>query len=205
MSAAGSIAAALGGAATWTLVEYGLHRFLGHDRRTRPNPFADEHTRHHGEGDYFAPTWKKALVALAVLAAATALAWAALGPTLGPIYSFALVKMYVGYELVHRRAHTHRGFGPWGRYMRRHHFHHHFENPRANHGVTTPLWDLVFGTFERPGRVRVPRTLAMRWLLEPATGEVRREYQARYELVGGAAEASPRSTRAPLGEAAAAQ
>ena len=30
------------GVATWSFLEYGLHRFLSHDRRTFPNPFASE-------------------------------------------------------------------------------------------------------------------------------------------------------------------
>ena len=34
------------------------------------------------------------------------------------------------------------------RWVRRHHFHHHFGHPMANHCVTWPLWDLVFGTHE---------------------------------------------------------
>ena len=51
------------GVLTWSLLEYLIHRFLGHEPRTRPNPFAAEHIRHHSEGDYFAPTWKKVLAA----------------------------------------------------------------------------------------------------------------------------------------------
>lgn len=172
------------GATTWTFLEYGMHRFLGHDRRTFPNPFASEHTRHHAEGDYFAPAWKKALVGVVALAGVGALAAVVAGPTLGFVYAGAFVKMYLAYEVVHRRAHTHRGVWAYGRYLRRHHFHHHFVNPRANHGVTTPFWDIVFGTLEVPGRVPVPERLAMRWLLDPATGEVRAEHRAFYELVG---------------------
>ncbi len=174
--------AALAGVATWTLLEYLLHRFLGHDRRTFPNPFGTEHTRHHAEGDYFAPGWKKALVTIAALALIVPLAIAVAGELLGPTFAIAFVAMYVTYEWMHRRAHTHPGFGPYGRWMRRHHFHHHFANPRSNHGVTTPIWDVVFGTREPVGRVRVPAKLRMRWLIDPATDDVRAELQPFYEL-----------------------
>jgi sterol desaturase/sphingolipid hydroxylase (fatty acid hydroxylase superfamily) len=174
--------AALAGVTLWSLVEYLLHRFLGHDRRTLPNGFASEHTRHHSEGDYFAPTWKKALVAVVAAPAVSALATLMLGLPLGAVFGGSFVAMYVLYEWVHRRAHTHRGWGAYGRYLRRHHFHHHFANPRANHGVTSPVWDVVFGTFERPGRIRVPARLRMRWLVDPATGEVVRDLAAFYEL-----------------------
>jgi sterol desaturase/sphingolipid hydroxylase (fatty acid hydroxylase superfamily) len=114
--------------------------------------------------------------------AVAALASLAVGVPLGLTFGFSFVSMYVLYEWVHRREHTHRGFGAWGRYLRRHHFHHHFGNPHSNHGVTTPIWDVVFGTYERPGRIRVPDKLRMRWLVDPATGEVYGEYATSYEL-----------------------
>jgi sterol desaturase/sphingolipid hydroxylase (fatty acid hydroxylase superfamily) len=178
----GIVLTALAGIGSWTLIEYLLHRFLGHDRRTWPNGFAAEHTRHHSEGDYFAPTWKKALVAVVAMPAVTAVAALALGPELGAIYAVSFVGMYVTYEVVHRRAHTHRGLGAYGRYLRRHHFHHHFESPRTNHGVTSPIWDIVFRTRRKPGRIRVPVKLQMPWLVDPQTGDVHADLAADYEL-----------------------
>lgn len=177
------VSAALAGVLFWTLLEYLLHRFLGHDRRTWPNAFANEHTRHHSEGDYFAPTWKKATIAIVAVPLATGAAALALGLKLGAVFGVSLVGMYVAYEVVHRRAHTHRGSGAYGRYLRRHHFYHHFANPRANHGVTSPLWDIVFGTWEAPGRVRVPVKLQMRWLVDPRTDDVYVDLAADYELI----------------------
>ena len=55
----------------------------------------------------------------------------------------------------------------------------------ANHGVTSPLWDRVFGTLEVPDVIRVPRRHAMAWLTD-AGGTVLPEYAARYVLVGPA-------------------
>jgi sterol desaturase/sphingolipid hydroxylase (fatty acid hydroxylase superfamily) len=173
---------ALLGIGSWTLAEYLLHRFLGHDRRTWPNPFADEHTRHHGEGNYFAPTWKKAIISVVAVPAVTAVAALALGLALGAVYGVSFVGMYVTYEIIHRRAHTHRGHGAYGRYLRRHHFHHHFGDTRTNHGVSSPIWDVVFGTWQAPGRIRVPAKLQMPWLVDPRTGDVYRDLAAHYEL-----------------------
>ncbi len=170
------------GVALWSFAEYVLHRFLGHDRRTWPNPFATEHTRHHSEGDYFAPSWKKALVALVAVPLVASLASLLVGITLGSVFGVSFVAMYLVYEWVHHRAHTHRGIGAYGRYLRRHHFHHHFGNPYSNHGVTSPLWDLVFGTFEAPGRIRVPYKLRMQWLIDPSTGDVFADLVTHYEL-----------------------
>ena len=179
----GNIVAGLIGIATWTLAEYLLHRFLGHDKRTWPNVFATEHTRHHSQGDYFAPSYKKALAALGALAVLLPVSTAVAGMQRGAIFSASFVAMYLTYEWLHRRAHTHAGAGPYGRFLRRHHFHHHFGNPKANHGVTTPIWDFVFGTLEPSARVNVPEKLAMAWLLDPATGDVRSQFADAYQLV----------------------
>ena len=175
---------AVAGAAAWTLTEYALHRFLGHDRRTMPNFFSVEHTRHHSVGDYFAPSWKKGLAALAVATAMFAAARTITSPPLAIAFTVGFTGMYVTYEVIHRRAHTHAGIGRYGRLLRRHHFHHHFENPRANHGVTSPVWDLAFGTYEASTEIRVPSRLVMRWLCDPATGAVRVEHAATYRIVG---------------------
>ena len=55
----------------------------------------------------------------------------------------------------------------------------------ANHGVTLPLWDKVFGTAEAPAVVRVPRRLALPWMVDEA-GELRPELANDYVLVGAA-------------------
>ncbi len=155
---------------------------MGHDRRFRRTPFGVEHLRHHVEGNYFAPTWKKLIVATVVAAVLCVPAIALAGVALGITYVAGLIGFYGVYEWLHRREHTHPGIGAYGRFVRRHHFHHHFADGRANHGVTTPIWDLVFGTYQQPTIIRVPPRLCMAWLLDPATGAVRAEHAARYEL-----------------------
>lgn len=169
-----AVLAIAGGAATWTLLEYLIHRWMGHDRRFRRTPFGVEHVRHHAEGNYFAPTWKK-LIAAAVIGVAV-------GVPAGPAFAAGLIACYGLYEWLHRREHTHAGVGRYGRWARRHHFHHHFVDNRTNHGVTSPLWDHVFGTYARPTTIRVPPKLCMAWLLDPATGDVRAEHAATYQL-----------------------
>lgn len=176
------IAAAACGVATWTLLEYLIHRWMGHDRRFRRTPFGVEHVRHHIEGNYFAPTWKKLVAAAIIVAVLCGPAIAIAGVALGTAYVAGLIAFYGVYEWLHRREHTHAGIGPYGRWARCHHFHHHFVDGRTNHGVTTPVWDLVFGTYERPTIIRVPRQLCMAWLVDPATGDIRAEHAGTYEL-----------------------
>lgn len=168
------IVAILLGALTWTLLEYLIHRWLGHDRRFRKSPFGIEHVRHHIEGDYFAPLWKK-------LIAAAFFAGVAIIPA--PLeYVLGLVGFYGIYEVLHRLEHVFAGIGPYGRWARRHHFHHHFVDGRKNHGVTSPIWDFVFGTYERPTIIRVPAKLCMSWLRDPATGNIRAEHAHVYQM-----------------------
>jgi sterol desaturase/sphingolipid hydroxylase (fatty acid hydroxylase superfamily) len=192
--------AGIAGVLSWTFLEYVLHRFLGHDKRTQPNFFSREHTRHHSEGNYFAPAWKKGAAALVTTAVVAPIAILLGGVAVGGTYTAGLMLMYLSYEWVHWRCHVHPGIGAYGRFIRRHHFSHHFTDPKKNHGVTTPIWDFVFGTFSPTGsptdsptgsrtgapagRIRVPRRLAMVWLVDPATGDVRERFSGAYELVG---------------------
>lgn len=175
------VSAALG-AASWSLSEYLIHRWLGHYRPLLRNPFGVEHTAHHSRGNWFAPTWKKALAAVAVTAVVWPLASLAVGPVVAAAYTAGYLGLYITYEVIHRLEHVTAGVGPYARWARRHHFHHHFHDPSSNHGVTSPIWDWVFGTYTPVTHVRVPEKLAMTWLCDPETGEVWPQHRAVYSL-----------------------
>ena len=173
---------ALLGVLTWSLAEYGIHRFLGHHPALRGrNLFGYEHTAHHARGGYFGPTHLKVLAAAVVLGLTGPPAVALFGAA-GAAWAVGFIGFYAVYEWLHRQEHVRPGAGPYGRWARKHHFHHHFHNPRANHGVTSPVWDLVFGTYERPGTIVVPRRLAMPWVVDPQTGQVPPELAGEYAL-----------------------
>jgi sterol desaturase/sphingolipid hydroxylase (fatty acid hydroxylase superfamily) len=175
------VGAFLAGACVWTLIEYGLHRGLGH-RGGSKNAFTVEHLAHHAKVDYFAPAWKKALAACAVLGLTGPLLVWLLG-SVGFAAAMGFVLMYLLYEFTHKRLHTHPPLTRYGRWARRHHLYHHFKRPHLNHGVTTPVWDFVFGTLEVPPRIRVPRRNALPWMLDE-NGELRSEFEQDFELVG---------------------
>lgn len=178
-----SILSTLAGAGTWTLAEHLIHHNLGHRyTRGKYNFFAQEHVRHHATTSYFAPSYKKAAAAAATTAAVGPVARLALGPRRGMAFTAGLVGMYVAYEVLHRRAHTHPPTNAYGRWMRKHHFYHHFHDPKVNHGVSAPWFDHLFGTHHDVGKVRVPEKHAMEWLVDPATGDVRAEFADDYEL-----------------------
>ena len=178
----GVLLAFLAGAFAWTLAEYVLHRVVFHEL-SQAALGAKEHRKHHAEPEYFAPAWQKALAALAATALLLPGLSLAAGPALGVAATAGFIAMYLAYEVLHRRCHTHPPRGAYGRWRRRNHFAHHFADPHRAHGVTTPLWDHVFGTALHVDRIRVPRPLAMRWLVD-AEGRVRAPFAADYELVG---------------------
>ena len=152
------------GVALWTLAEYVLHRFLGHVHKGR-NFFKHEHLQHHAKVNYFAPAIKKAALAVMVSGIMLLLLSMALTWYIALAFIVGFVGMYSLYELTHFRFHK---VGPIAMpfiVLRKHHFYHHFHNPKRNFGVTTRFWDRVFVTFTRVEKVNVPYKMAMDWLL----------------------------------------
>ncbi len=178
------LAAGALGAASWTGTEYLLHRFAMHEMRGK-GLASREHLQHHADVTYFSPTWKKLLSAAATSTVVFPAAWALTGRRTASTYTGGMIAMYGVYEVAHRRTHTHPPKNGFGRWMRRSHLYHHFGKPMRNFGVTTPLWDKAFGTYDEPGVVTVPRRMAPVWMID-GNGEVRPEYAADYAVRGGA-------------------
>ena len=166
----------------WSFAEYALHNWRGHKGRGK-NEFSREHLAHHAKADYFAPTRKKIFAALKTVALLLPLGWLAVGMVHSALFTAGFISMYAFYELLHRRMHTHPPSGFYGRWARKHHFTHHFSRPNHNHGVSSPLWDMVFGTLTPVEVVRVPAKQVMSWLVDPDTGEVYEYLQGDYEIV----------------------
>jgi sterol desaturase/sphingolipid hydroxylase (fatty acid hydroxylase superfamily) len=173
------VAAAIG-AVSWTLVEYGLHRFAMHVPRGR-GLASREHLTHHADVTYFSPMSKKLVSAAATTAIAFPLASAIGGRRRAAAFTAGLIGTYGWYEVAHRRLHTHPPRGRYGRWARRHHLHHHFGAPMRNFGVTTPVWDRLFGSHDEVTTVSVPRRSAPVWMLDPA-GKVRPRFADEYRV-----------------------
>ena len=148
-------AGALGaGFALWTVLEYTVHRFALHGGAASPFRSAvQRHVRHHE--DHAEPEFM--LIAPGFTLPLTAAVWAAVSLALGSWREAALVTAgtllgYVAYEGIHGRLHDGRPGGGLVRRWRRRHFRHHFGDPGTCFGVTTSLWDHVFGTAGRSRR-----------------------------------------------------
>lgn len=183
------------GVALWSLGEYVLHRFAMHELKGR-GILSREHLMHHVRATWtFDPMLLLAWLGVVVVGV---LVWGQLGLVLlGPIAGASLALGwcvgYAAYEYVHAMAHLRAPRTDYQRWLRKHHFHHHFGHPLSNQGVTISLWDHVFRTNEDPATVQVPRRLAMKWLLDE-DGEVKPEYADDYVLVGSAAATDERQS-----------
>lgn len=126
----------------WSLAEYLLHRFVLHG----VPPFSRWHAEHHRRPSALigSPTLLSAtLIAGGVFAplAWRADFWLACAVTLG------VATGYLAYTVMHHVLHHWHQHWPWLMQRQRFHVRHHQRSaPPACYGVTSPLWDRVFGT-----------------------------------------------------------
>ncbi len=134
----------------WTLLEYGLHRFVFHVevRNTLLRRLVNaSHLRHHAaprDPDKILVHTSYGLVISALLLVLMYLGLGSWSHAAGIMTGIWAGFLY--YELVHYRVHT-GAAASWliGR-QRRRHFQHHFVDQTNCFGVTTPLWDYIFRT-----------------------------------------------------------
>lgn len=144
------------GVLAWTFTEYMLHRFLFH---MRPGPVRKAKIRQfmmHGYHHEF-PNDKMRLVAPPLMSWPIGLGLALLYRLiLGPVAWWPMFAGtclgYLAYDWIHYYTHHFTPTTALGKYLRRIHMVHHFANSEANHGISSPLWDVVFRTYQSRGR-----------------------------------------------------
>ncbi len=143
------LAAAIAGAASWTLIEYLLHRFVFH----RMPLIADLHHAHHVAPRAYVgtPTWASLLTLTGVFFFPM---WrlASLNIALGAISG--LITGWLWYGIVHHVIHHRRPhwLATALKVASRRHFLHHSPYESGNFGVTTVLWDRLFASHIRTVR-----------------------------------------------------
>jgi sterol desaturase/sphingolipid hydroxylase (fatty acid hydroxylase superfamily) len=137
-----------GGVALWTLTEYLMHRFVFHltPRGRLGLLFAYlVHGVHHA----FPEDRRRWLMPPVVTVPIAMLLFLVLrllvGAVSAPVFA-GFVVGYLAYDLLHYATHAGALPGRGPRYLRQHHLTHHYRTPEARFGVSTPLWDRVFGT-----------------------------------------------------------
>ena len=138
------------GLIVWTLVEYVMHRFLFH-YMPPDKPWAQRlHFIFHGvHHDY--PSDAKRLVLPPSVSIPLALAFYFMFNAILPtnyIYGFfpAFLIGYLFYDESHYAIHHFNFKGKIWKKIKQHHMLHHYSDPAKGYGVSSPLWDKVFGS-----------------------------------------------------------
>ena len=156
---AGIIALLLGlGFLSWSLIEYGLHRFIFHyDARSRfgRKLVYQAHLSHHENPAATDRIFASLFMSTPIAAAYWLLAWAAIGSSAAASWLFiGMAAGYFCYEWLHFQCHHGRSRLRIIRYLKKYHLLHHYKTPELRFGVTSPLFDFVFGTFRPAGEHR---------------------------------------------------
>jgi sterol desaturase/sphingolipid hydroxylase (fatty acid hydroxylase superfamily) len=144
---------ALGGLLVWTLSEYVLHRYLFH--YVGPRPWQRRvHFVLHGVHHDFPQDSDRLVMPLGAsipLGAAFYLLFRVLfGAILVDPLFIGFGLGYLAYDGTHYAIHHFRMSSRLGRWIKRHHMVHHHTGEHARWGVSSPLWDWVFGTMGSP-------------------------------------------------------
>jgi sterol desaturase/sphingolipid hydroxylase (fatty acid hydroxylase superfamily) len=137
------------GVLVWTFAEYTLHRWLFHFSGPRPwqrRMFFVLHGVHHD----FPQDSDRLVMPLGASIPLGVLFYLLFRLVAGPTFvdplfvGFGLG--YLAYDGTHYAVHHFRMNWSWGRWIKRYHMIHHHTGIDARYGVSSPLWDWVFGT-----------------------------------------------------------
>jgi len=140
----------LAGVFFWTLTEYTLHRFVFH-YQPRSSWGQRLHFMMHGvHHDYPNDTKRLVMppsVSLPLAALFYGLFILVFGPVLMKPFLAGFLFGYILYDEIHYATHhapIKRGFF---QKIKHHHVLHHYKDPERGFGVSSPLWDHIFGTY----------------------------------------------------------
>ncbi len=160
------VALAFGLTLLWTLIEYLLHRFVFHLKprsRTQRQLVFLFHGIHHYQPHIKTRLVMPPAVSIPLACMFYGLFKLVLDGFLGMPYLIApmiagAILGYVSYDMIHYATHHLPMKGKVLKFLKRHHMEHHYRTPDARFGVSTSLWDEVFGTephtVVRPSRAR---------------------------------------------------
>lgn len=144
----------IGGLFFWTFAEYTLHRFLFHfkpknDWQKRVSFLF--HGVHHAQPQCKTRLVMPPAVSIPMALIMYGLFYLVLGVLfqaphwVAPAFS-AMMLGYLIYDLTHYATHHFPMRSGYFKYLKRHHMRHHFKDWNTRFGVTSPIWDTVFGT-----------------------------------------------------------
>lgn len=139
----------VGGVVTWSLTEYWLHRLFFHwkpEARWGERMHFLVHGVHH--------TWPRdkyrlvmpPAVSISLFLVFGVLFYGLLGSRWVWAFHAGFTFGYMTYDLTHYYVHHYRPKTEYGRRLRKHHMLHHFRDDTVRFGVSSMVWDVVFGT-----------------------------------------------------------
>jgi dihydroceramide fatty acyl 2-hydroxylase len=145
----------LGGIGIWTLTEYWLHRLVFHwepDVALGRRMHFIIHGVHHDHPNdklrlVMPPAVSIPLAALFLFGFTVIFGIPAGYPLFG-----GFIAGYLGYDYTHYYLHHFVPRSAFGKRLREQHMRHHFQDHRYGFGVSSPLWDAIFGTLPRRRR-----------------------------------------------------
>ena len=144
----------LAGVVIWSFVEYVLHRFIFH---FRPRTSWQErlsflfHGVHHAQPQSKTRLVMPPPVSLPLGLTFYGLFYLVLAVLIGrpawiaPVFA-GFTLGYLAYDLTHYATHHFRMRRGYFKHVRQHHWRHHTQTPDQRFGVSSPVWDWVFGT-----------------------------------------------------------
>jgi sterol desaturase/sphingolipid hydroxylase (fatty acid hydroxylase superfamily) len=138
----------------WTLAEYLLHRFVFHFPPKTPRMERITflfHGVHHTQPQCKTRLVMPPPVSIPLAGLFYGFFWLLFGNFAGvpgwvhPIMAAFMVG-YLVYDLTHYATHHFPMRNKAAKFLKRYHMMHHYKTPDARYGVSSPLWDIVFGT-----------------------------------------------------------
>ncbi|MEN9722252.1 MAG: hypothetical protein RJB38_238 [Pseudomonadota bacterium] len=142
---------AFGGLLFWTLAEYLLHRYVFHFKPRGAFQERIEYLIHGIHHDQPEDATRLVMPPAAAVILATVL-YGLFRMVLGPVWVLpffaGFLIGYLCYDYTHYAIHHFAMSSAMGKYLKGHHMKHHFMTHGARWGVSSPLWDFVFGTMK---------------------------------------------------------
>lgn len=138
---------------SWGFVEYAIHRFVLHRRNSSKNSFRlpgnRTHLAHHKNPSALERLYVPLHEGVPIALAFWFLAWLVTGSWQAAAFLYTgFILGYLFYELLDFEAHHGSSRNPLMRYYKNYHLQHHLVDAKARYGVTSPLFDYLFGTYQ---------------------------------------------------------
>jgi dihydroceramide fatty acyl 2-hydroxylase len=149
LPAAGLALTAVAGLLVWTLTEYVLHRFAFHYPATSKFGkwlvFLFHGNHHHDPKDKTRLVMPPSGSIPIMIALYFLFALFVPAPWIEPFCAFFMIG-YLIYDYIHYATHHFPMKNPVAKYLKHYHLKHHFSGESGRYGVSSPLWDKVFGS-----------------------------------------------------------